>query len=276
MKKLLLTLCCLTLITGVGCATVGNQGVAPPQDDYISGATPPIIEEEPPIIEPDEEEPEEEVEQVKQKSVYVRVTADSVNLRAGAGVNYTVKGQAQKGETYAMLERIGDWVKLGYKDSTVYVSAKYCVFVEIEKSEDEQIERVISHGYSLLGTKYVYGAVRYHDGTGRKLKGFTTSKFDCSSLMQYMFSKGANTNLGVTTRHQVKQGKTIQRADIERGDLLFFTNAERYNKVGVERVGHVAIYLGDNYILHTASDFARIEPISAQRWKYFIQAQRMV
>ena len=49
----------------------------------------------------------------------------------------------------------------------------------------------------------------------------------------------------------------------------------RKDKVGVERVGHVALYLGDNWILHTASDYAKIEQISAKRWSYFIQGQRI-
>ncbi|MDE7208316.1 MAG: C40 family peptidase [Clostridia bacterium] len=44
----------------------------------------------------------------------------------------------------------------------------------------------------------------------------------------------------------------------------------------MERVGHVALYLGDNYILHTASDHAVIEEISAKRWSYFIVAKRFI
>jgi cell wall-associated NlpC family hydrolase len=58
--------------------------------------------------------------------------------------------------------------------------------------------------------------------------------------------------------------------------LLFFTNDSRKDNKGIERVGHVALYLGDNLILHTASDYAKIEEISTKRWSYFIQAQRMV
>ena len=57
---------------------------------------------------------------------------------------------------------------------------------------------------------------------------------------------------------------------------MFFTNASRKNNTGVERIGHVAMYLGDNYILHTASDYAKIEKISSARWGYYIQSQRML
>ena len=95
--------------------------------------------------------------------------------------------------------------------------------------------------------------------------------------MQYMFYMGADGHLlDVTTRTQVVQGKAVARGDLQRGDLMFFTNAQRYDKTGVERIGHVALYLGDNLILHTASDYAKIEKISATRWKYYVQSRRMI
>jgi cell wall-associated NlpC family hydrolase len=122
----------------------------------------------------------------------------------------------------------------------------------------------------------VYGAVRLHNGKGKLLSGFTAQKFDCSSLIQYIFYKGSGTLLDVTTRTQVKQGKAVKSGDLQRGDCLFFTNEDRQYNTGIERVGHVALYLGDNYILHTASDYARIEQISAKRWKFFIEARRFL
>ena len=123
---------------------------------------------------------------------------------------------------------------------------------------------------------YVYGAVRIHDGKGKLLGGFTAQKFDCSSLIQYIFYKGAGELLGVHTRAQVLQGKYVKPNDLQRGDCIFFTNESRQHNKGLERVGHVALYLGDGYILHTASDYARIEKISAKRWKFYIEARRFL
>ncbi len=144
------------------------------------------------------------------------------------------------------------------------------------KSDSEKVEAVIAEGTKLLGTPYVYGATRYHDGSGNRLRGFTTSAFDCSSLMQYMFYRGADFLLQVNTRTQIYQGTTVAKSKLKRGDLIFFTNASRKNNKGIERVGHVAMYLGDNYILHTASDYAKIEQINSTRWGYYIQTQRMI
>ena len=94
--------------------------------------------------------------------------------------------------------------------------------------------------------------------------------------MQYIFYYGADILLNMTTRTQVTQGNHVEKSEIERGDLIFFTNSQRYNKTGVERIGHVALYLGENYILHTASDYAVIEEISARRWSYYIETRRFL
>lgn len=211
-----------------------------------------------------------------QSAQYVTVTTSGVNIRSGAGSGYSALGTAEQGTLYALGGQSGGWYKTYYKNKTAYISSKYCKVVQMDRSANEAIEKVIAEGCKCLGVKYVYGATRYHDGKGNRLSGFTTSAFDCSSLMQYMFKLGAGVNLQVNTRTQIYQGTTVKKSALKRGDLMFFTNASRKNNTGVERVGHVAMYLGDNYILHTASDYAKIEQISATRWGYYIQSQRIL
>ena len=211
-----------------------------------------------------------------QKAEYIRVTASNVNIRSGAGTSYSVLGVAEKNTTYAVLEKTGNWYKTYYKNKIAYVYAEYAAVFSLQKSTDTKTEKVIEEGYKLLGVPYVYGAVRLHDGKGNMLGGFTASKFDCSSLVQYVFYKGANRLLDVTTRTQVTQGQYVPRENLRRGDCIYFTNEDRKNKTGIERVGHVAIYLGDNYILHTASDYARIEKMSTARWNFYIEARRFL
>lgn len=218
----------------------------------------------------------ETTERTNVTATYIKVTGDGVNIRSGAGTGYSVLGTAEKDTLYALEGAGGGWYKTLYKNGTGYISAKYCEEVSFEISDEDKVERVIAAGCALLGTKYVYGATRYHDGNGNLYSGFTTSAFDCSSLMQYIFKIGAGVNLQVNTRTQIYQGETVQKSAIRRGDLLFFTNASRCNNTGIERVGHVALYLGDGYVLHTASDYAKIEKISSARRNYYIQAQRII
>lgn len=219
--------------------------------------------------------PEAPTAPVVQTVQYIRCTADSVNLRAGAGTGYSVLGQAEEGTMYAVIGKTGNWYKTYYKNQTAYLYAEYAAVFSLEKTS-EKIEAVIEEGYKLIGVPYVYGAVRLHDGKGNLLKGFSAQKFDCSSLIQYIFYKGSGIKLNVTTRTQVTQGKYVKPSNLQRGDCIYFTNAERQHKTGIERIGHVALYLGDNYILHTASDYARIEKMSAKRWNYYVEARRFL
>ncbi len=239
---------------------------APPS---VETTPPPTVTPTPPTVTPPVSTP------VTPKANYFQLTGDRVNLRAGAGTNYAVVGSAAKGETYAVVEKTGNWYKTYYRGKVAYVSATLGGVFTLKKTENP-VEKVIEEGYKLLGVPYVYGAVRFHDGKGKPLGGFTAQKFDCSSLVQYIFYKGTGTLLGLTTRTQVKQGKFVKKADLQRGDCIFFTNEERQYKTGIERIGHVAVYLGDGYILHTASDYARIEKMSAKRLKFYVEARRFV
>jgi cell wall-associated NlpC family hydrolase len=287
-SKILSAVALLSALTLGGCY-VPQKNQAGEEDEVIEIEEQPPYEEDGDIVDNEvvdeivvddevidvDSQPEEVVTPAKACVTYIKVTGDNVNLRTGAGTNYAVAGVAEKNTLYASLDRVGEWYKTYYKNSVVYISAKYCLVVEVERTGDA-IESVIAEGTKCLGVKYVYGATRYHDGNGNLLKGFTTSAFDCSSLMQYIFYKGAGKNLQVTTRTQIYQGTTVSKSALKRGDLIFFTNESRKNNSGIERVGHVALYLGDNLILHTASDYAKIEAISSARWAFYIQAQRII
>lgn len=252
-----------------------HDGSNQPQTDLQEAPLPDAGAAEVPVLEDNVESAPQE-DKKPQTVAYVTVTADGVNIRSGAGTGYSVRGQAEKSTLYCLSESSDGWYRTGYRNKDGYISSKYCTVVNMPSSGNELIEAVIEEGAKLLGTPYVYGATRLHDGRGNFYKSFSTDEFDCSSLMQYIFYKGADKLLDVNTRTQVYQGTTVTRAQLKRGDLMFFTNASRKNNKGVERIGHVALYLGDNYILHTASDYAKIEQISSTRWSYFIQGQRIL
>lgn len=258
------------LVAPLSACSAGREEYIQPQSVQTGAPEPPQSAEEPGSPAEPPAEP-----QVKTAG-YFAVTAEGVNIRSGAGTGYAVLGQAEKFCLYALTEKCGGWYKTGYRNKPGYISCGYCTPVNMPQSGNAQIESVIEEGEKLLGTPYVYGATRLHDGNGNLYGGFDINKFDCSSLMQYIFYKGAGVLLNVNTRTQVKQGKSVPWEDLRRGDLLFFTNDSRKNNKGVERIGHVALYLGEGYILHTASDYAKIEPISAKRKSYFVEARRVL
>ena len=53
------------------------------------------------------------------------VTADTLNVRSGAGTSYTVLGTLSKGKAVTVTGQNGDWYKISYNGKTAYVSKKY-------------------------------------------------------------------------------------------------------------------------------------------------------
>lgn len=286
MKKriLLLTAALAAVITPLGgfAACTKDSPDASESNSQVSAVLPdadaPPTEIETPNVSVPESAPESslpETPPAPQTTQYIRCTGASVNLRSGAGTGYSVLGAAAKDTIYVVLGKTDGWYKTYYRNKIAYISASYASVFTMEQA-DEQTEAVLHEGYKLIGVPYVYGAVRLHDGKGNFLSGFTAQKFDCSSLVQYVFYQGAGKILDVNSRTQVKQGSYVPRSNLQRGDCIYFTNDDRKNNTGLERIGHVAVYLGDDYILHTSSDYARIEKMTAKRWSFYVEARRFL
>lgn len=250
---------------GTGEPDAGTLIPAPDDAPQAPAVVPPIANDTPVIVPP---------EQKADYDVLLRCTANGLNVRKGAGRSYAILGTLDKDDMVMPVRKIGGWYEILYSGASAYVSADYLTEAKFEKSSPA-VERIITEGKKLLGKPYVYGAQRYHFGNGALNRAYDGKSYDCSSLMQYIFKVGGNIDLAMTSREQSLQGRAVARSQIRRGDLLFFTNSSRYNRTGLERIGHVALYLGDNIILHTASDHAVIEPISESRSGYYITARRM-
>ncbi|WP_308633827.1 C40 family peptidase [Paenibacillus silvisoli] len=122
----------------------------------------------------------------------------------------------------------------------------------------EEAKELISYGEKYIGTPYLYGAVPY-----------LTNAFDCSSFTQYVFDN-FNINLPRTSLDQAAKGTKIAKGYLSMGDLVFF----KTNGVGIS---HVAIYAGNNKILHSASKGVAISDMSTGYWKNsYVTARRVL
>ena len=106
-------------------------------------------------------------------------------------------------------------------------------------SEGEKT-KLVQIAEDLIGKPYKYG-VRPEEAP---------EYFDCSSFVQYVFKK-----LGVwlprTAIEQAMFGKKITRKNLKIGDVLFFHGEiGRYNKYFPQGIGHEAIYIGKNKVIH--------------------------
>lgn len=103
-----------------------------------------------------------------------------------------------------------------------------------EQSNVTLADKIIQTGEKYLGTPYQLGAT-----SGQ------TRTFDCSSFTQYVY-KQHGISLPRSSRQQAQVGTTIPRSQIKKGDLLFFKTSSSKGQIG-----HVAIYAGNNRVLHT-------------------------
>ena len=80
-------------------------------------------------------------------------------------------------------------------------------------------ERAAAVAMSQIGVPYRYG-------------GNSTSGFDCSGLVQYSYAR-VGKNVPRTTGQQWSAVTTVQRADLQAGDLLFFSIEGKMSHVGM-------------------------------------------
>lgn len=113
--------------------------------------------------------------------------------------------------------------------------------------------RVLATADRYLGVKYVYG-------------GSTPRGFDCSGFVQYVFRQHG-VSLPRTSRQQAAVGtRAAARASALRpGDLMLFAS-------NGSRVDHVAIYAGNDRIVHSTSSGGgvRYDDLRSERGRWFV------
>lgn len=113
--------------------------------------------------------------------------------------------------------------------------------------------RILATAERYVGKKYVYG-------------GETPVGFDCSGFVQYVFGRHG-VDLPRTSRQQAAAGRPLSRkiTSLKPGDLMLFSS-----KGG--RVDHVAIYAGNNQILHSSAGAGGVvyDDLSTPRGKWYL------
>lgn len=159
------------------------------------------------------------------------------------GVNKKVLKVLTKGVKVKVLGEISrSWIKVALENGTVGFlppTATDYILLADRPAWEQKADSMISLGFKYLSTPYDFGAP-----LGQ------TDRFDCSSFVNYVYGLH-NIKLKRTSRDQSNAGTEVSFEQARKGDLLFFTTPARKDRTGVQRIGHVAIYLGDNKILHT-------------------------
>ena len=129
--------------------------------------------------------------------------------------------------------------------------------VQEQDSTGSRIQSVLKRALALLGTPYRWG-------------GTTTSGFDCSGLVGYVFRSTLGIELPRVSRDMARSGERVDRAEMSPGDLVFFGRRGR--------VDHVGIYLGEGRFVHaprTGRDVT-VSQLDGGYWgNKFVEARRV-
>lgn len=110
-------------------------------------------------------------------------------------------------------------------------------------------EEIVQTARQYIGVPYRWGGESPQTG------------FDCSGLTMVVYRING-LDLPRSSRQQWKAGKSIDRHQLKKGDLVFFATA------GGNRVSHVGIYAGGNVFLHAPGKNSRIQT-SSMSSKYY-------
>jgi murein DD-endopeptidase len=121
--------------------------------------------------------------------------------------------------------------------------------------ENSLADEAAGHAAAMLGKPYRFG-------------GATPAGFDCSGLVQYSYRQ-AGVRLPHNTEQQRLGAKPIARAELRRGDLIFFDQEGKKHS-------HVGIYLGDGRFVHAPATgkSVRSDRLDSPYWRRHISETR--
>ncbi|TAG50168.1 MAG: peptidoglycan endopeptidase [Betaproteobacteria bacterium] len=111
---------------------------------------------------------------------------------------------------------------------------------ELSAKAFDATAEISSIALSLIGVDYKFGGNTPDQG------------LDCSGFVRYVFQHATGISLPRTSREQSKVGQSVDKAQLQPGDLVFF-NTRRF------QFSHVGVYLGGNRFIHSPSRGGAVE-----------------
>ena len=103
-----------------------------------------------------------------------------------------------------------------------------------------QAQEVALRALSFIGVRYKWGGTTPDTG------------FDCSGLIRYVFSQVTGKSLPGNAKEISQVGESIDRTELQPGDLVFFNTLRR-------PFSYVGIYLGESRFVHAPSRGGKVE-----------------
>ncbi|QUI25066.1 SH3 domain-containing protein [Vallitalea pronyensis] len=195
------------------------------------------------------------------KKRYAVVTTSILNVRHEPSTSSKKIDKVYQNNAFEIISELEDWVSIKTANgSTGYLHKDYVSISDevptITETSDLR-QQVVNYALQFKGNRYVYG--------GNSL----TKGVDCSGFAQQVMKK-FGISISRTSRSQINDGQRISKSDLLPGDLVFFG----YNG----RINHVAIYMGNNMIIHANNPESGIivNALNDRRMATYIGATRVI
>ena len=207
---------------------------------------------------------------------YGSINGSSVNIRSGPGTGYQAIAKADNGNKAYIIGINNQWFKVIYGNHIGYIRSDYADLTEIPyENRDSKKKPLFFAGGKSTGVKpsvealnkptaskgsQIVATAKNYLGVPYLWGGNTPSGFDCSGFVKYVFAKHGIT-LPRTSKEQWKVGTSVSKADLQVGDLVFFSNTYTTG------ISHLGIYVGDGQFIHASSSKGVvITPLSNSYW----------
>lgn len=198
------------------------------------------------------------------------IVEKSVNFRSAPSTDSAAYGLLNAGTTFQVLSKVNSyWLQISVNGKVGYVSTNYVTYNSASQPAPSQpaapssskADRIIARAQSLKGiTKYAFGVNN------------PPNVMDCSAFTKYVFGlEGVSLKWG--TRYQKDAGSPVSRANLQKGDLVFFWISSK----GV--IGHVGIYIGNGQFVHNSPSLGGvgISSLTSGYWNdHYVSARRVL
>lgn len=174
-------------------------------------------------------------------ATYFRASDKLFKVRFG---NFPSKEQARARATALVEARV-------IEEFYIVQPEEYAAAREKRYGTDYLRESLVKTAKDFLGVPYLWGGTSPDDG------------FDCSGLTMTVYQLNG-LNLPRHSRTQFDVGIPVNRENLQKGDLVFFSEKDG------NRISHVGIFIGNNQFIHASSQGKKIR-IDSLSSAYFTQ-----